>query len=63
VPGSLARVSLVVGVEDLTQSGSVQTALVAAAVAEHVSDEVHRAALPRAGQHPRARVFEAFVLI
>jgi hypothetical protein len=37
--------------------------LVAAAVHDHVSDEVHRAALPWAAQYARDGVLESFVLI
>ncbi len=50
--GLLARV----GVEDLAQRGGDEPALRGTAVLMHVADEVDRAALPRAGEHPRDRV-------
>ena len=49
VADALAGLVAVFGVEHFPQRGGDQAALVAAAVGEHVSDEVHRAALPRAG--------------
>ena len=63
MPDAFAGLVAVLGVEDLSQRGGDQAALVAAAVREHVSDEVHGAALPRAGQHAGDRVLEPFVLI
>ena len=63
VPDPLARVGLVFGVEHLAQGGGDQPALIAAAVGEHVSDEVHRAPLPRAGEHAGDGVLEPLVLI
>ena len=44
--GAVAGVGGVLGVEHLSEGGGDQAALVAAAVGEHVSDEVHGAALP-----------------
>ena len=63
VPDPLAGVGLIFGIEHLPQRSGDQAALIAAAVREHVSDEVHGAPLPRAGQHPGDGVLEAFVLI
>jgi hypothetical protein len=48
VTDPLPRLGLVLGVEHLPERGGDQAALVAAAVVEHVSDEVHRAPLPQA---------------
>jgi hypothetical protein len=50
MPDSLTSRGLVFGVEDLSEGGGDEAALVAAAVGEHVADEVHRAPLPRAGE-------------
>ena len=55
MPDALAGVVSVFGVEHLSEGGGDQAALVAAAVGEHVSDEVHGAPLPRAGQHASDR--------
>jgi hypothetical protein len=41
VPDPLPRLGLVLGVEYLPEGGGDETALVTAAVVEHVSDEVH----------------------
>jgi hypothetical protein len=41
VPDPLARLVLILGVEHFSQCGGDQTALVTAAVVEHVPDEVH----------------------
>ena len=59
----LPRLGLVLGVEHLAQGGGDQAALIAAAVVEHVPDEVHRAPLPRAGEHPGDRGLQPFVVI
>ena len=45
VPDALASLGVVFGVEDLSERGGDQAALVAAAVGQHVSDEVHGAPL------------------
>ena len=63
MPDPLASVVTILGIEDLSEGGGDQAAPVAAAVGEHVSDEVHGASLPRTGQHARDRVLEALVLI
>jgi hypothetical protein len=57
--GLLARV----GVEDLAQRSGDESALCGAAVLVHVADEMDRATLPRAGEHPRDRVAQPLVLI
>jgi hypothetical protein len=63
MPDPFASVGVVLSVEHLAQSSGDQAALVAAAVRQHVSDEVHRAPLPGAGQHAGDGVLEPFVLI
>jgi hypothetical protein len=52
-----------VGVEDLPERGRDHPALGRPTVAQHVSDEVHGAALPRAAQHAGDRVLEPEVLV
>ena len=59
----LAGLVLVLGVEHLAERGGDQAALVAAAVIEHVADEVHGASLPRAAQHARDRCLEPLVVV
>jgi hypothetical protein len=51
------------GVEDLSERGGDQAALVAAAVHDHVASEMHRTALPRAPQHAGDRGLQSLVLI
>ena len=51
------------GVEDLSERGGDEPALVAAAVHDHVASEVDGAALPRAAQHAGDRGLESLVLI
>jgi hypothetical protein len=59
----LSGLLLVIGVERLTQRGGDQPALVAAAVVEHVADEVHRAAPPRAAQRAGDRRLQPRVVV
>jgi len=47
----LAGLVAVLGVEGLAEGGRDESALIAAAVVEHVCDEMHRAALPSAAEH------------
>jgi hypothetical protein len=53
----------VLGVEDLAQGGGDHVALALLAVAVHVADEVHGAALPRASEHLGDRGLEAEVIV
>ena len=59
----LPRLIAALGVEHLAQGSCDQAALVAASVVEHVSDEVHSAALPRAGYPAGDRGLQSFVVI
>ena len=52
-----------VGVEDLAEGGGDHGALVRPAVAVHVADEVHGAALPGAAEHPGDRGLQPFVVV
>jgi hypothetical protein len=58
-----AGLSAVGGVEDLPERGGHQATLGGTAVAVHVSDEVHTAALPRRVEDPRDRRLQALVMI
>jgi hypothetical protein len=58
---ALARLIVVLGVEDLAQRGRHQRALAGSAMLVHVANEVNRAALPRAAEHPGDRAPESLV--
>jgi hypothetical protein len=58
-----ARLVLIFGVEDLSQRGRDEAALIAAAVVEHVADEVQGAPLRHAGQHARDRGLVTVVIV
>jgi hypothetical protein len=60
---ALARLRLVVGVEDLAQRGRHERALRRPAVLVHVPDEMDRAALPWAAEHAGDGVLEALVRV
>ena len=63
VAAAIGRGLVAVGVEDLAQRGGHHPALRRTAVTQHVANEVHRAALPRAAKHPGDRVLEAEMLV
>jgi hypothetical protein len=57
----VARRGVVLGVEDRADQRAEQPVLIAAGVPEAVSEEVHRAALPRRAQHLGDRVLQPLV--
>ena len=59
----LARLLARFGLEDAADRGGDHRLLVLLAVAEHVPEEVHGAALPRAAEDLRDRGLEAFVAV
>jgi len=59
----VARLPLRLGVEDRADQRGQQPVLIAARVAEAVSEEVHRAALPRRPEHLGDRVLQALVSV
>jgi hypothetical protein len=60
---SVPGVAQILGVEDLAQGGGDHVALPLLAVAVHVADEMHGAALPGAAQHLGDRGLEAEVVV
>ncbi len=63
MPDALLGLLVALGVEDLAQGGGDEVALVAAAVHDHIPEEMNGAALPRAAEYPGDRALQSLVLV